>query len=81
MISFHEFDSDLIEKALDLYKKEGWNLYFGDIEKLVRAFNSSLYILGAFDGAKLVGFIRCSGDGEYDLYVSDLIVDLEYRRK
>ena len=37
--------------------------------------------MGAFDEGKLVGFIRCVGDGEHILVVQDLIVEPKYQRK
>ena len=51
-----------------------------DDEKLIRAFDNSLYTLGAFDDCKLIGFIRCVGDGEHILLVQDLIVNPEYQQ-
>lgn len=29
----------------------------------------------------MIGFIRCVGDGEHIVYVQDLIVDVEYKRR
>ena len=49
--------------------------------KLARAFHNSLYILGAFEEGKLIGFVRCVGDGEHILLVQDLIVDKKHRRQ
>ena len=81
MIEFKEFDSSKIEEVKKIFKKESWNSYLNDDNKLIRAFDKSLYILGAFDGEKLVGLIRCVGDGEHVLVVQDLIVDKEYQKK
>ena len=52
-----------------------------DDEKLIRAFDKSLYSMGAFDDNKLIGFIRCVGDEEHILVVQDLIVDPEYQKR
>lgn len=52
-----------------------------DDEKLIRSFDNSLYIMGAFDDNKLVGFIRCVGDAEHILVVQDLIVEPEYQQQ
>ncbi|CEN92712.1 MAG: hypothetical protein KZY55_02130 [Paeniclostridium sp.] len=57
MINYKEFDSSMIEEIKDIYKKESWNAYLKDDEKLIRAFDNSLYIMGAFDNCKLVSFI------------------------
>lgn len=79
MITYKVFHCEFLEQVMSLYQSENWDIY-SDLEKVKRAFENSLYILGAFEGERLLGFIRCIGDGEYDLYVSDLIVDKEYRR-
>lgn len=80
MINYKEFDSKLIEEVKDIYRKESWNAYLKDDEKLIRAFDNSLYILGAFNEDKLIGFIRCVGDGEHILMVQDLIVEPKYQQ-
>ena len=74
VINYKEFDSSKIEEVKMIYKKESWNAYLNDDDKLIRAFDNSLNLLGAFDEEKLVGFIRCVGDGEHILMVQDLIV-------
>lgn len=81
MIIYKEFDSSLIESIKDIYRKESWSSYLKDDEKLIRAFDKSLYSLGAFDNNKLIGFIRCVGDGEHVLLVQDLIVAPEYQKR
>ena len=81
MILYKEFDKELLEKVKEIYREEGWMAYLGDDEKLARAFDHSLYILGAFEDEKLIGFIRCVGDGEHILLVQDLIVDKDHRRQ
>lgn len=81
MIQYKEFDSSLIERIKEIYELEGWRAYLNNDEKLIRAFDNSLYLLGAFDGEKLVGFVRCVGDGEHILLVQDLIVDKEYQKQ
>lgn len=70
-----------MDEALAIYENAGWRAYLGDREKLARAFGNSLYLLGAFDGDRLVGFIRCVGDGEHIVYAQDVIVHAEYRRR
>ncbi|SHJ89902.1 Predicted N-acetyltransferase YhbS [Clostridium amylolyticum] len=81
MIKYNEVNSSMIESIKEIYRKESWNAYLKDDEKLIRAFDNSLYILGAFDDRKLIGFIRCVGDGEHILVVQDLIVDPEYQQR
>jgi len=80
-LSYREFDSALLPEILEIYRRAGWAAYLGDDEKLARAFDCSLYILGAFIDGQLVGFIRCVGDGEHIVYVQDLIVDVPFKRR
>ena len=81
MISYKEFGKERINEVYKIYEENGWGAYLNDIDKLRRAFDNSLYILGAFDEDELVGFIRCIGDSEYILYIQDLIVKKDYQRK
>ena len=81
MIEYRPFGAELTEEAALIYRKNGWESYLGDQEKLARAFRQSTWLLGAFDGDRLVGFARCVGDGEYILYVQDLIVLPAYQRQ
>lgn len=80
MILYKEFRCEILEQVMPLYESEGWTVY-AELDRVRRAFENSLYTLGAFEHEKLLGFIRCLGDGEYDVYVSDLIVDKRYRRQ
>lgn len=43
MISYKEFDEMLIEEVKSIYRKESWNAYLKDDEKLIRAFSNSLH--------------------------------------
>ncbi len=81
MIDYKEFDSSMIESVKEIYRKESWNSYLKNDEKLIRAFDQSLYRMGAFENDKLIGFVRCVGDGEHILVVQDLIVDPQYQKR
>ena len=81
MITYKEIDSTYLGRIKEIYEAEGWMAYLNDDEKLRRAFDNSLYILGAFEGDKLVGFIRCLGDGEHAVMIQDLIIDKEHQRQ
>ena len=81
MITYKEFGLEEFEKIKEIYKKEGWSAYLRDDEALKRAFEGSMYRLGAFEGDELVGFVRCVGDGEHIVLVQDLIVFPEYQKK
>ena len=79
MIIYRTFGPELLERIKEIYQEEGWFAYLGNDEKISRAFQNSLYILGAFENDRLIGFVRCVGDGEHILLVQDLIIDKEHR--
>ena len=81
MINYKEIDSSIIEEVKELYRKNSWNAYLKNDEKLIRAFNNSLYTECVFDENKLIGIIRCVGDGEHVLMVQDLLIDPEYQKR
>ena len=81
MIEYKELTSASLEAIQALYQQHGWLAYLQDDKKLIRAFDQSLYCLGAYDGEELVGFVRCVGDGEHVVMVQDLIVAQGYQRK
>ena len=81
MTEYREFASDRLGEVREIYAQAGWTAYLSVKDGLKRAFDRSLYLLGAFDVEKLVGFIRCVGDGEHVLLIQDLIVREEYRRQ
>lgn len=83
MIVYQIISKEQLESVKKLYKEANWTSYLSDDEKLARAFENSLWILGAFDDEddKLIGFVRCVGDGEHILLVQDLIVATNYQRK
>ena len=80
-MEYREFCTEYMDQVRAIYEEEQWSAYLNDDARLERAFAQSLYILGAFDQGRLVGFARCVGDGEHILVVQDLIVALLYRRQ
>lgn len=81
MITYKEFNASLLEDVKEIYRSVYWQTYLQDDEKLKRAFENSLYLLGAFDREVLVGFARCVGDGEHIVLVQDLVVRPEYQKR
>ena len=81
MITYKEFNASLLEDVKEIYRSVYWQTYLQDDEKLKRAFDNSLNLLGAFDGEVLVGFARCVGDGEHIVLVQDLAVRPEYQKR
>lgn len=75
------FGSAELERVKALYAEEGWIAYLKDDEKLVRVLDNSLFLLGAYEGGELLGFVRCVGDGEHIVLIQDLIVKRSARRR
>ena len=68
-------------ELLGLYQSVGWGTYFNQPEQLKQAFESSLYILGAFSQKKLLGLLRAVGDGVSVVLIQDILVQPEYQRQ
>jgi len=81
MIEYQEVGADCISAVSAIYESVGWTAYLTDNNALGRAFEHSLYVLGAYVDGVLVGFIRCVGDGEHVVYVQDLVVIPAFQRK
>ncbi len=81
MVKYKEFGLEEFERIKEIYQGEGWNAYLHDDEALKRALDRSLCCLGAYDENKLIGFVRCVGDGEHIVLVQDLIVEANYQRR
>lgn len=81
MYEYREIGSELIEEVKEIYRQEEWFAYLRDDEALVKAYNNSIYCLGVFENNKLVGFIRCVGDGEHVILIQDLIISPAHQRK
>lgn len=69
------------QEILNLYKSVGWVNYVNHPEMLKNAYESSLKILGAYNGEKLLGIIRVVGDGYSIIYIQDIIVLPEYQHQ
>ena len=81
MIEYKEFGVEEIERVKEIYATECWSAYLNDDEALKRAFSNSILCLGAYCQEKLVGFVRCVGDGEHIIMVQDLIVMPDFQRR
>ena len=73
MLTYREFGAECLAEVQEIYAACGWTSYLGDEDKLRRALERSLFLLG--------GVVRCVGDGEHILYVQDLIVRPALQRK
>lgn len=68
-------------EILPLYESVGWKAYTRNPEALRRAFEKSLHTLAAYKGDQPVGILRTVGDGETVLFIQDLLVHPDHRRK
>lgn len=68
-------------ELLALYESVGWANYTARAEMLRAACENSLFILGAYDGGKLIGVLRAVGDGHSIVFVQDLLVSPAYQRR
>jgi len=76
------YTSDI--KAIDLKKLNDWKNGDGEkhekkwFEKLLK---NAAFVIGAFDGDKMVGFVRTFGDGMVWLMIVGLYVHPDYRKQ
>ena len=70
-----------LEELIELYEYEGWKHYTSNSINLMKAYANSLCISAAYHGNELIGICRCVGDGEFILYVQDIIIKKEFKRK
>ncbi len=69
------------QEILDLYRSVGWSNYYEHPQMLRGAYAASLCTLGAYEEGRLVGIIRCVGDGCSILFIQDLLVRPEFQRR
>ena len=70
-----------IPGIIGLYHDAGWTNYTSHPDMLEAALRQSLKLLTAWDGTELVGMIRAVGDAASILYIQDLIVRRDSRRR
>ncbi len=70
-----------VAELAELYGDSGWKVYTDRIDKLEKAFMSSLKIVSAWENGKLVGLARLVGDGVFIAYLQDILVRSDMRRK
>ena len=78
-ISLNEYKYYNEAEITELYKQVGWGNYYNNPKKLKLAYENSLYILGAYIENKLIGVIRIIGDGNFIIYIQDIIVSPSYQ--
>lgn len=75
---YKEFD---LRELMELYNSAGWVNYTRHPRMLETAYKNSLLALAAYEDDRLVGMIRVVGDGASVVFVQDLLVLPEYRRR
>jgi len=76
-----EYENYDENEILALYSSVGWTAYTDAPDTLRCGFKNSLLILAAHECGKLVGLIRCVGDGETIVYIQDILVLPVYHRQ
>ena len=76
-----EYDKYIPGEIIPLYESVGWTAYTEAPETLRRGFEKSLLVLAAYEDGKLIGLIRCVGDGETIVFVQDILVFPEFQRR
>ena len=66
---------------LSLYGNANWTAYTDAPERLEKAVSRSLRVITARDGNKLIGLVRAVGDGLTIVYIQDILVHSEYKRR
>ena len=64
-----------------LYNDAGWTSYTRNIASLQKAIENSKEVFTAWKDDILIGLIRTLGDGETILYIQDILVLNDYKRK
>lgn len=77
----NEYSNYNENEILSLYSSVGWTAYTDAPDTLRRGFENSLLIFAAYEYDRLVGLIRCVGDGETIVYIQDILVLPEYQRQ
>jgi ribosomal protein S18 acetylase RimI-like enzyme len=73
-IKFIENPSLSENELYALYDDLNWKKYTSNIQQLVEGVKSSLYVVGAYDEAELIGLIRVVGDGHTIVYIQDVLI-------
>lgn len=80
-ITYHQDEAINQGSLLALYNNAGWIAYTVKPNELERAIKNSHYVMIAKDNDKLVGLIRAVRDGMTIIYIQDILVHTDYKRK
>ncbi len=74
----HDVDLDQLTV---LFNSVGWERRTAERERLAQLVRGSLYVVSAWDGARLVGFARAISDGAFNAYISTVAVLPAYQKR
>ena len=81
MLDYREgHDVDLVQLA-ELFRSVGWGPKPGGADALARMVKGSLWVVSAWEGARLVGFVRAMSDGVTTAYVTSVVVAEDVRHR
>lgn len=69
-----------LDQVLEIYRSLGW-IAHRIPERVARAHANSSRIVSAWDGERLVGWVRVITDGEFCLYVHEILLHPDYQRQ
>lgn len=69
-----------LDQMLALYKGLGWRQHLHP-ERVARALAASSRVVTAWDGDRLIGMARLISDGEFGLYLPEILFYPEYQRQ
>ena len=75
---YTDFDRDEIRR---LYERAGWTAYTNNMPVLEQGFKNSLSVLAAYENGELLGIVRAVGDGCTVVFVQDILVFPDKRRR
>jgi len=64
-----------------LYNDANWTAYTKEMNKLMDGINGSLAVITAWQHNELLGLVRVIGDGQTIVYIQDIIVKHNAKRK
>lgn len=69
-----------LDQMLALYKSLGWRQHLHP-ERVARALAGSTRVVTAWDGDRLIGMARMISDGEFGLYLPEILFEPAYQRQ
>ncbi len=80
-MTIREYTDYREDEILSLYAAAGWTAYTKDPPALRKGFENSLLVLAAYERNELLGIIRAVGDGHTVVFIQDVLVFPQKRRR